>query len=34
MGALVIVISLFTRDAYVNLLESLIPYPDIPVLPR
>jgi hypothetical protein len=34
MGVIVIVISMFTRDAYVNLLESLIPYPQIPVLPR
>jgi hypothetical protein len=34
MGTIVIVISLFIRDAYINLLESLIPYPHIPVLPR
>ena len=34
MAAIVVVISLFTRDAYINLLESLIPYPDIPILPR
>lgn len=34
MSSIVIVISLFTKEAYVTLLESLIPYPQIPVLPR
>jgi len=34
MGAIVITVSLFTRDAYINMIESIIPYPDVPVLPR
>lgn len=34
MGILVITISLFTKDAYTNLLNALVPYPSIPVLPR
>ncbi|TMI65795.1 MAG: hypothetical protein E6H07_07770 [Bacteroidetes bacterium] len=34
MATIVIVISLFTKDAYINILESIMPYPDVPVLPR
>jgi hypothetical protein len=34
MGTILIIISIFIKDAYVNLLEAMVPYPDIPVLPR
>ncbi len=34
MSALLISMTLFIRDAYINIIESLIPYPDLPFMPR
>ncbi|HMJ46917.1 MAG TPA: hypothetical protein VK498_06280 [Ferruginibacter sp.] len=34
MAVLVIVITLFVREPFINILESMIPYPDLPFMPK